>query len=75
MNKQGIFNISTGKPVSLNKVIDILSKISGKKAHIKYIKNFKQTDYCYTSNKAFKLGFSVKIPIEEGLDKVYRSIK
>lgn len=75
MNQQGIFNISTGEPISLNKVIDILSKISGKKAHIKYIKNVKQPDYSYSSNKAFKLGFSLKIPIEVGLNRVYRSIR
>jgi UDP-glucose 4-epimerase len=75
MNQQGIFNISTGEPVSLNKVIDILSKISGKEAQIKYIKNFKQLDYNYSSDKAFKLGFSAKIPIEVGLNRVHRSVK
>ena len=75
MNQQGIFNISTGEPISLNKVIDILSKISGKEARIKYIKNFKQHDYNYSSNKAFKLGFSTKIPIEVALKIVHRSVR
>ena len=75
MNQQGIFNISTGKAVSLNKIIDIFTKISGKKARIRYIKDFKQPNYNFSPNKAFKLGFSAKIPIEVGLERVHRSVR
>ena len=75
MNQQGIFNISTGKAISLNKVVDIFTKISGKGVRIRYIKNFKQLDYNYSPNKALKFGFSTRIPIEVGLERVYHSVR
>ena len=50
MNQQGIFNISTGKAISLNKVVDIFTKISGKEAQIRYIKDFKQEILGYCNN-------------------------
>ena len=65
-----IFNIGSGNPVKLMKVIKILEQNIGKKAKIKYlIKQSGDVNITFSDIKKIKklIGFKQKVTIEEGL--------
>ena len=65
-----IFNIGSGNPVKLMKVIKILEQNIGKKAIIKYlIKQSGDVNITFSDTKKIKklIGFKQKVTIEEGL--------
>lgn len=67
-----IFNIGGGSRVSINEVIKILEKITGKKANVRY-KERQRGDvmdtHADTSKARKELGYNPKISVEEGLRK------
>ncbi len=71
----GIFNVGTGKSYSLNEMLDILKKITGKEVEPKYIenpmKNYVMVTQASTEKAKKELGFEAKISLEEGIKKIY----
>jgi UDP-glucose 4-epimerase len=72
--REGIYNISSGKAVSINKIAKMLLGISGKDINIFHEKNSSQDDVCcYSSKKALNEGFLLKYNLRSGLKRVYES--
>jgi len=66
----GIFNVSTGQEVSLNKLIEVFEKVMKKKPHVEYLKVRPGDIYrSVLSNVAIgkALGFTQFTPLEVGL--------
>ena len=65
-----VFNIGGGSRVSVNHVLDVLQKISGLKARLRYIEDQKgdvRDTHADTSRARDALGFRPSVTIEEGL--------
>ncbi|MFA5049579.1 MAG: NAD-dependent epimerase/dehydratase family protein [Candidatus Micrarchaeia archaeon] len=72
----GIFNVGTGKNITINEMIEILNKKLGKKLKPKYIinpiKNYVQTTLADTTKAEKELGFKAKITLEEGIERLIK---
>jgi len=72
--KFGIYNVGTGKSITINDMIILLGKKLGKDIKPKYIENKIQNYVQYTladTSKAEKeLGFKAKISLEQGIEKL-----
>ena len=72
----GIFNVGTGRSVSVNDMIGIINQKLGKKLEIEYIsnpvKNYVDINQADTSKSKEKLGFEAKVSIEEGIEKLVK---
>lgn len=67
-----VFNIGGGSKISINEVIKILEKITGKKANVKYKEKQKgdvKDTHADISKVKKILGYKPKVQIEEGLKK------
>ena len=64
-----IFNISSGQRYSLNQIIEMIAKISGKSVNVKYISQHKDENSIWANNflAKEKLDFLPKIELFEGL--------
>lgn len=73
-SKEKVFNLSTGKGYSLNEIIDVIRKISGKKISPEY-KNARSIDVPVSilDNKLAVKVFGIKpeTSVEEGIKKTY----
>ncbi|HMS65435.1 MAG TPA: NAD-dependent epimerase/dehydratase family protein [Ignavibacteria bacterium] len=73
-SRESVFNLSSGKGYSLNQIIDIIKKVSGKEVKIKY-KSARNIDVPVSvlDNELLKKTFNWKpeIDIEEGINKTY----
>jgi len=70
--KKEIFNIGTGKIISINKLIELIENKLGKKAKIKYLpaqKGDMNRTFADISKAKIKLGYSPKISIEDGISQ------
>jgi UDP-glucose 4-epimerase len=72
--KFGIFNVGTGKSITINEMIDLLNKKLGKDIKPKYIENpitnYVQHTLADTTKAEKELGFKAKISLEQGIDKL-----
>ena len=72
-NKNGIFNIGSGKKITINDLAKLMIKLSGKKLDIK-TKIGKQGDIRYSHASILlaneKLGYILKIELKEGIRKL-----
>lgn len=70
----GIFNVGTGRSITINDMIGLLNKKLGKdiKPHYKEnpIKNYVQHTLANTAKAEKELGFKAKISLEEGIDRL-----
>jgi len=70
----GIFNVGTGRSITINDMIGLLNKKLGKdiKPHYKEhpIKNYVQHTLADTAKAEKELGFKAKISLEEGIDRL-----
>ncbi len=70
----GIYNIGTGKSYSINDMIRLLEKHTGKKAELQYvenkIKNYVQDTLADATKAEKELGFKAKITIEDGITRL-----
>jgi UDP-glucose 4-epimerase len=67
----GIYNVSSGKRVTLNDAIDTIFRLVGKKPDVKHLER-QATDVTHTwadITRIKKLGYSPKTTLEEGLKK------
>lgn len=72
INGYKIFNTGGGKPITLKSLISMIEERVGKKARINYGSMQPGEVYhtCADTTKSLnELGYSAKVPIEEGLDK------
>ena len=78
VNKQGVYNIGTGVETSVNQVLEFLTKKVGKKIRPEYIqnkiKNYVQRTQADTSLAEKELGFKSHIPLEQGIERLIKSI-
>lgn len=67
----GTFNIGGGRPVSVNHLIRVLEKISGKKAKVRNIKSKEECDGIYMdiTKAEQELKWTPKVSLEEGLSQ------
>lgn len=70
-NTQGIFNVGTGKPVSINKIAEL---IGGEKVFIPKRPGEPDSTHAETSKIAEVLGWKSKISIEEGVAEMIENI-
>jgi len=71
-DKTGIYNISSGKSVSVNEIVKILKNIANKEVEITHESSlFKEPNYKYISTRAKKSGFIPKYSLNEALREVY----
>ena len=72
-NKNGIFNIGSGKKITINDLAKLMIKLSGKKLDVK-TKIGKQGDIRYSHASILlaneKLGYILKIELKEGIRKL-----
>ncbi len=76
--KYGIFNVGGGSRITVNEVIKILEKISGKRARVKNIEKQKgdvKHTYADISLARKKLGYKPKVAVEQGLIKEFEWIE
>ena len=75
----GIFNVGTGRSVSINGMIEILNNKLGTKLLIKYVENKVKNYVAHTQADTLltktKLGFSAKTSLEEGIEKLIEYTK
>jgi len=69
--KNDIFNVGTGKTISLNELVEIINKLLGKNIKPKYIempvKNYIKTQLADISKIEKVLGYAPKYSLEEGI--------
>jgi len=70
-NTQGVFNVGTGKPVSINKIAEL---IGGEKVFIPKRPGEPDSTHAETSKIAEVLGWKSKISIEEGVAEMIENI-
>ena len=66
----GLYNVSYGKSYSLNELIDIIERITGKPLKVTYAEMFKWDNpmvYIDNSKVIKELGWSAKIDVEQGI--------
>ncbi len=70
----GIFNVGTGRTITINEMLSIVNKKLGKDIPAQYvhnpIKNYVQLTQAYTAAAKEKLGFEAKISLEEGIERL-----
>ena len=75
----GIFNVGTGRSVSINEMIEILNRQLGTSFEPQYVenkvKNYVAHTQADTSFTKSKLGFSAKVSLEEGIGKLIEYTK
>jgi len=78
-NANGIFNLGTGKCITINEMIGILNKKLGKNLEIEYvgnpIKNYVQYTLASTEKSKKEIGFEAKVSLEEGIEKLIEYYK
>ena len=71
-----IFNVGTGRSVSINETVELLNKKMGTSIKPTYkantIKNYVKETLADTSKAKSALGFSAKVNLEEGIDHLLR---
>jgi len=77
----GIFNVGTGKSISINDMIKMLGEKSGKTPEIEYvenkIKNYVAHTQADTSHAEKELGFKANVPLDKGIELLidyYKSV-
>jgi len=78
MNKEGIYNIGTGIETSVNELVDIISKVTGRKIKPVYAEERKGEvrRICLDIKKAGKeLGWKPVVSLREGISRVWEAIK
>lgn len=69
--RSGIFNVGTGRETSLNEMLEIISRVTGKKIAAKYvpnpIRNYIYRTLADTSRTEKAIGFRAKTTVEEGI--------
>jgi UDP-glucose 4-epimerase len=70
-NEQGVFNVGTGNPVSVNKIVEL---IGGKKVFIPKRPGEPNSTHADTTKIAEKLGWKSKISIEVGVAEMVENI-
>jgi len=74
--QNGIYNVGTGKSYSLNEMMKMLTKITGKQIKAKYIenpmKNYVKVTQASTEKAKKELGFEANVSLEEGIKKIHR---
>jgi UDP-glucose 4-epimerase len=67
----GVFNISTGKEVSMNQLVDVMRKIDGsvKVRYEKAREGEKQRSVLDFTNAKRKLGWTPKVTLDQGIEK------
>ncbi len=72
----GIYNVGTGRSVSLNEMLKMLNQKLGKNIEPVYqenkIKNYVQQTQADTSKAESELGFRARISLEEGIDRLIK---
>ncbi|MEM4058784.1 MAG: nucleoside-diphosphate sugar epimerase, partial [Thermoplasmata archaeon] len=72
--KNGIYNVGTGKSYSLNDMMKMLTKITNKDIKAKYIenpiKNYVFVTQASTDKAKRELGFEAKVSLEQGIKKI-----
>ena len=75
--KFGIYNVGTGRSITINDMIALLGRKLGKDIKPKYvenkIKNYVQDTLADTRKAEKELGFRAKVGLEQGLDKLIAS--
>jgi UDP-glucose 4-epimerase len=70
----GIYNVGTGKNLTINQMIALLEEKLGKKAKLRYvenkIKNYVQETLADTVKAKDELGFEAKVTLREGIEKI-----
>ena len=70
----GIFNVGTGRSITVNEMVDLLNKKLGKNIKPRYIenplRNYVQHTLADTSKAEKELGFKAKTSLEQGIDKL-----
>lgn len=74
IDKEGIFNIGTGKETTINELVDNLDKIFGFKLKRKYIKKESgvRKSFLVIKKAKLSLGFQPKINLEKGLKQTLK---
>ncbi len=70
-----IFNMGSGKLVSLNQIIKIIGKISGKDIKLQYLSDKKENKGWVITNQQkiqSKLNWEPKVSLENGLTETYK---
>jgi UDP-glucose 4-epimerase len=75
--KFGIYNVGTGKSITINEMIVLLGKKLGKDIKPKYIENriqnYVQHTLADTSKAEKELGYKSKITLEQGIERLIRA--
>lgn len=75
----GVYNVGTGKSVTIREMIGILGKTMGKEIKAEYvenpIKNYVQHTLASTSKAEKELNFKAKTSLEEGIRKLLKETK
>ena len=70
--KFGVYNISSGRPHSLNDVVNVLMHVADKRVPVTHKPSgIQESDYCYDNSKAIGEGFSPAYDLERALREVY----
>lgn len=72
--KFDIFNISGGEPITLNDLVSLIGKVTGRMIETKHVNSDKPDIRClWSSHEKAKnaLGYEPKTPLEEGIRKTY----
>ena len=73
-NGYGVYNVGTGRNYTINEMISMLEKATGKKAKLKYvenkIKNYVGETLADVSKADKELGFRAKIALKEGIEQL-----
>jgi len=74
--KASIYNIATGKPISINELANLMITISGKKLEIEHSKplegDIKHSQASISSAQS-EIGYSPKVSLREGLEQLLKS--
>ena len=75
-NFSGPVNIGSEEMVSISKLVDIVSEISGKKIHKKFVEGPVGVNGRNSDNRLIKekLSWAPELPLSEGLSKTYNWI-
>lgn len=75
--KNDTFNVGTGKETSVNKLINIFSKILNKKIKVKHTYRTKGQirNICMDISKIIKHGFEPKVDLIYGIEKLIKWVK
>lgn len=72
----GIYNIGTGKSITINGMIEVLGKAMGKPVEPVYtqnpIKNYVEHTLASTSKAERELGFKARVGLEQGIGKILK---